>query len=83
LPAIYPASSYIDAGGLLAYALDYNSIYAQLAHQAGQIFKGAKPGDIPIQQVTKYRLVINLKTAQGLGLMIPQPLLARADQVIE
>jgi putative ABC transport system substrate-binding protein len=83
LPAIYPYSNYIDAGGLLAYALDYDGLYTQLAHQADQIFKGAKPGDIPIQQETTYRLTINIKTAQGLGLTIPQSLLARADEVIE
>jgi putative ABC transport system substrate-binding protein len=83
LPAIYPFSNYMEAGGLLAYVVELDNLYIQLAHQADQIFKGAKAGDIPIQQATTYRLIINLKTAQGLGLTIPQPVLVRADQVIE
>jgi putative tryptophan/tyrosine transport system substrate-binding protein len=83
LPAIYPNSDYMGAGGLLVYGPDIDNLFTQMAHQADQIFKGANPGDIPIQQATTYRLVINLKTAQGLGLTIPQSLVARADQVIE
>ena len=73
----------MDAGGLLAYALEYESLLKQIAHQVDEIFKGAKPGDIPVQQATTYRLIINLKAAQGLGLTIPPSLLARADEVIE
>jgi putative ABC transport system substrate-binding protein len=62
---------------------DVDSLFPQLAHQADRIFKGAKPGDIPIQRATTYRLVANLKTAKGLGLTVPQSLLVRANQVIE
>jgi len=83
LPAIYTNSDYMDAGGLLAYVPETEPLLAHMAHQADQIFKGANAGDIPIQQATKYRLVINLKTALGLGLTIPQSLLVRADKVIE
>ena len=83
LPAIYPYSECMDAGGLLAYVPEVDRLITQMAHQADQIFKGAQPGDIPIQQVTTHRLVINLKTAKGLGLTVPPLLLARADQVIE
>jgi len=83
LPAIYTNSTYMGAGGLLVYAPDIDGLYTQMAHQADQIFKGANPGDIPIQQATTHRLVINLKTAKGLGLTIPSSLLARADELIE
>ena len=76
-------SDYTDEGGLMAYAVDYDSLQIRMAHQADQIFKGAKPGEIPIQQAMTYRLIISLKTAQGLRLTIPQSLLARADEVIE
>jgi len=58
----------------MAYAVDYDSLQIQMAHQADQIFKGAKPGEIPIQQAMTYRLIISLKTAQGLGPTIPQSL---------
>jgi putative ABC transport system substrate-binding protein len=83
LPAIYTNSNYMDAGGLLAYVPEVDGLIIQMAHQADQIFKGANPGDIPIQRATTYRLIINIKAAKGLGLTIPQPLLVRADQVIE
>jgi len=83
LPAIYTSSTYINAGGLLVYGPDIDILFPRLAHQADEIFKGVKPGDIPIEQGTTHRLVINIKTAKGLGLTIPQALLARADQLIE
>jgi putative ABC transport system substrate-binding protein len=83
LPVIYPYRVYMDAGGLVAYAVEYDSLWTHMAHQVDQIFKGANPADIPIQQATTFRLMINLKTAKTLGLTIPPTLLARADEVIE
>lgn len=83
LPAIYPWRDYMDAGGLIAYAVDNNEIGRRLADDVHQILNGAKPGDIPIYQPTKYELVINLKAAKALGLTIPPTLLDQADEVIE
>jgi putative tryptophan/tyrosine transport system substrate-binding protein len=82
LPAAYPAREFVEAGGLLAYAVSYPDLYFRLARFADKIFKGAKPGDLPIEQPTKFELVVNLKTATALGLAIPQSILVRADEVI-
>ncbi len=83
LPAAYPARAFVEAGGLVAYALSYPELYFRLASFIDKIFKGANPGDLPIEQPTKFELVINLKTAKALGLTVPQSILARADEVIE
>jgi putative ABC transport system substrate-binding protein len=83
VPAIFPAREFVEAGGLIAYAVNYPNLYFQLAAFLDKIFKGAKPGDLPVQQPTRFELVINLKTAKALGLEVPPPLLARADEVIE
>jgi putative ABC transport system substrate-binding protein len=83
LPAAYPARDFVEAGGLLAYAVSYPDLYFRFARFVDKIFKGAKPGDLPIEQPTKFELVINLKTAQALGLTIPQSVLVRADEVIQ
>jgi putative ABC transport system substrate-binding protein len=83
VPAIFPAREFVEAGGLIAYAVNYPDLYFQLAAFVDKIFKGAKPGDLPVQQPTKIELVINLKTAKALGLEIPPTLLATADEVIE
>ena len=83
LPAIYPYKWYMAEGGLVAYAIEYENLFAHMAHQVDQIFKGEKPADIPIQQATTFRLIINLKTAKALGITFPPTILARADQVIE
>jgi putative ABC transport system substrate-binding protein len=73
----------VDAGGLMAYAVDFPDIWRQSMVLVDRILKGAKAGDLPIQRATKFELVINLKTAKALGLTIPPSLLARADQIIE
>ena len=83
LPSIYPAKDYANVGGLITYGSSDFHMYQRAATFVDKIFKGAKPADLPVEQPTKFELVINLKTAKALGLTIPQSLLLRADQVIE
>jgi putative tryptophan/tyrosine transport system substrate-binding protein len=83
LSAIYPYRDYVDAGGLMAYAPQLGDLAQRLAEDVHQILRGAKPGNIPIYQASKFELVVNLKTAKALGLTLPQSILARADEVIE
>jgi putative ABC transport system substrate-binding protein len=83
VPAVYSASYFARDGGLLSYGTDYVDIFRRAATYVDRILRGAKPGDLPVQQPTKLDLVINLKTAKALGLTIPETLLATADEVIQ
>ena len=83
LPAVYPWREFVHAGGLMSYDVDRSDVVRRLGGYVDKIFKGARPADLPIEQPTKFDLLINLKTAKALGLSIPQSLLSRADEVIE
>ena len=83
LPAVYPFPEHAQAGGLLTYATSYYDLFRRAATFVDRILKGARPGDLPIEQPTKFELIINLKTARTLGLTIPPALQVRADRIIE
>ena len=83
LPAVYAEREFADAGGLMAYATNVPATFRRAATYVDKILKGAKPGDLPIEEPTRIELVINLKTAKALGLTLPPSLLLRADQVIQ
>jgi len=82
LPAMYYIRDYVDAGGLMAYGSDLSVLNRRAADYVDKILKGAKPGDLPIEQPTQFELVVNLKTAKALGIAIPESILLRADEVI-
>jgi putative ABC transport system substrate-binding protein len=83
LPAMYPYSSFTEAGGLMSFGSNYSHLLQRAAYYVDRILKGAKPPDLPVEQPTKFELVINLKTAKALGLTIPSKVLMWADRVIE
>ncbi|MGE5852795.1 MAG: ABC transporter substrate binding protein, partial [Deltaproteobacteria bacterium] len=82
LPSVYQSREAVDAGGLMSYSADLADSYRRIAYYVDKILRGAKPAEIPVEQPTKFELVINLKTAKQIGLIIPPNVLARADRVI-
>ena len=83
LPAIYAAPEAMDVGGLMTYAPNYAELWRRAASYVDKILKGAKPADLPVEQPTRFELIVNLRTAKALGIVIPQTILLRADRVYE
>jgi putative ABC transport system substrate-binding protein len=82
LPAVYWRSDFVEAGGLMSYGTSFTDLWQRAATYVDKILKGRKPADLPVEQPTKFELIINLKSAKQIGLSIPQKVLARADRVI-
>jgi len=83
LPVVYGAREYVDAGGLMAYGPSITDLFRRAATYVDKILKGAKPADLPVEQPTKFELVVNMKAGKALGIKIPQVVMVRADKVIE
>jgi putative tryptophan/tyrosine transport system substrate-binding protein len=83
LPTIYASREFVEAGGMISYGVSYSDLYRRAAGMVDKIFKGAKPGDLPVEQPTKFELVINAKTAKAIGLIVPPIVLARANEIID
>jgi putative tryptophan/tyrosine transport system substrate-binding protein len=82
LPVMYPVREYVDSGGLMSYGPSQTDLFRRIAAYVNKIIRGAKPAELPVEQPTKFELVINLKTAKVLDLTVPQSLLVRADEII-
>jgi putative ABC transport system substrate-binding protein len=83
LPAIYPSREFVDAGGLITYGVNYPDLYRRAATFVDKVLKGAKPAELPVEEPTKFEMIVNHKAAKALGLTLPPTLLVRADEVIE
>jgi putative tryptophan/tyrosine transport system substrate-binding protein len=83
LPAVYGLRDYVDAGGLMSYAANISDVYRRAAYYVDRILKGASPADLPVEQPREFEFVINLQTAQALGLTIPQHVLLQATELIQ
>jgi putative ABC transport system substrate-binding protein len=83
LPAMFIAKHWAEAGGLMAYGADFTAMYRRAADYVAKILKGAKPADLPVEQATKFELIVNLRTAKAIGIELPTGILLRADKVIE
>jgi putative tryptophan/tyrosine transport system substrate-binding protein len=83
LPSSFQLKEYVEAGGLMSYGMNFPDLWRRMATYVDKVLKGAKPADLPIEQPTKFELVINVRTAKALGLTIPRSVLVRADQILE
>jgi putative ABC transport system substrate-binding protein len=83
VPAMYTFKHYVDAGGLMSYGVDFTSMFRRAANYVGKILRGTNAADLPVEQATKFQMVVNLKTAKAMGIELPTSILLRADEVIE